>query len=242
MRVSMFAPLAAAIAMALPLVAVAQDHGRYRDSVIRCESLRGRPQQCAADVRGDVRLVRQLSRNECIEGQTWGVIRDGLWVTNGCRADFLVTNWHRGRRPESTWDFIRCESKEGRSNRCAANTQRGVDLVRQLARDPCIRGQNWGWDKHSIWVTAGCRAEFRTTARRDDEAPPAITRCESIDGAPRHCPADTRGGVRLVRQLSRAECIEGRTWGSDPRGIWVEEGCRAEFQSGGADTHDRRER
>src|SRR4051794_26513099 len=35
--------------------------------------------------------------------------------------------------------------------------------------------------------------------------------------------------VRLVRQLSDARCVEGRTWGWDNRGIWVDRGCRAEF-------------
>lgn len=37
------------------------------------------------------------------------------------------------------------------------------------------------------------------------------------------------GPVRLVRRLSDAACIEGRTWGSDSNGIWVSKGCRAEF-------------
>lgn len=45
----------------------------------------------------------------------------------------------------------------------------------------------------------------------------------------------TRGGVVLVRQLSRGACIEGRTWGWDRRGVWVTEGCRGEFASAGGD-------
>ncbi len=44
---------------------------------------------------------------------------------------------------------------------------------------------------------------------------------------------DVRRGVVLVRQLSRGACIEGRTWGWDRRGVWVAEGCRGEFASGG---------
>jgi hypothetical protein len=54
-------------------------------------------------------------------------------------------------------------------------------------------------------------------------------RCESGDGRTRQCPADTSGGVRLSRQLSRSPCIEGQTWGWDRRGIWVGNGCRGEF-------------
>lgn len=33
----------------------------------------------------------------------------------------------------------------------------------------------------------------------------------------------------LVRQLSRSDCVEGRTWGQRPGLIWVNRGCRAEF-------------
>jgi Protein of unknown function (DUF3011) len=38
--------------------------------------------------------------------------------------------------------------------------------------------------------------------------------------------------VRLVRQRSDTDCILGRTWGYDPRGIWVDRGCRADFEVG----------
>ncbi len=34
----------------------------------------------------------------------------------------------------------------------------------------------------------------------------------------------------MVRQRSHSRCEEGRTWGSDANGIWVDRGCRAEFQ------------
>ncbi|MFN3842192.1 MAG: DUF3011 domain-containing protein [Rehaibacterium terrae] len=60
-----------------------------------------------------------------------------------------------------------------------------------------------------------------------------IVLCESHRGREAWCPADTRGGVRLLRQHSNASCIEGRTWGWDRRGIWVAGGCRAEFAAHG---------
>lgn len=235
MRASIPALTLAAVAAVGVSEAAAQDLGRFRDAVVVCESHDGRTQQCAADTwRNEVRLLRQLSRSECIENRTWGVTRGGIWVGKGCRGEFLVIERHRAKPSPVVSDFIRCESNNGRSNRCPANTRRGVELVRQLSRSPCIRGQSWGWDERVIWVSGGCRAEFRVTAHRRDDAPtpPAATRCESIDGALRHCPADTRGGVRLVRQRSRSECVEGRTWGYDREGIWVEDGCRADFELG----------
>jgi hypothetical protein len=57
-------------------------------------------------------------------------------------------------------------------------------------------------------------------------------RCESRDYDREYCSADTRGGVQLVRQLSRSACSQGRTWGATNRGIWVSNGCRGEFYVG----------
>ena len=59
-------------------------------------------------------------------------------------------------------------------------------------------------------------------------------RCESDSGRTEVCRVDTRGGVRLVDQTSRAPCIQGRTWGADGRGIWVTGGCRGKFRVGDA--------
>src|SRR5262249_781217 len=56
--------------------------------------------------------------------------------------------------------------------------------------------------------------------------------CASDDGRRNYCSADTRGGVRLVRQRSDAACVLNRTWGYDRRGIWVDRGCRADFVTG----------
>jgi len=58
---------------------------------------------------------------------------------------------------------------------------------------------------------------------------PNVT-CESKHNRRNYCAADTRGGVTLNRQLSSAQCVQGRTWGFDARGIWVEGNCRGEFQ------------
>lgn len=60
-----------------------------------------------------------------------------------------------------------------------------------------------------------------------------IIACHSNDRRTQVCGVDTRGGVRLVRQESKAACVEGRTWGVDHRGIWVANGCRATFEVGG---------
>ena len=40
--------------------------------------------------------MRQLSRKPCVENQTWGRSRNGVWVTNGCRAEFVIGRGNGG--------------------------------------------------------------------------------------------------------------------------------------------------
>jgi len=105
-------------------------------------------------------------------------------------------------------------------------------LMRQLGGSPCQEGSTWGYDSRGIWVDRGCRAEFDLSGGVSNNSgnynSSAIT-CSSNDGYRNYCTADTRGGVRLARQLSGSPCEEGSTWGYDSRGIWVDRGCRAEF-------------
>ena len=55
-------------------------------------------------------------------------------------------------------------------------------------------------------------------------------RCESKDHRYRYCHADVGAGrVTIDRELSDSGCQYGRSWGYDDRGIWVDRGCRADF-------------
>lgn len=60
--------------------------------------------------------------------------------------------------------------------------------------------------------------------------------CGSKNDSYQACPVDTSGGVRLSRQLSSQGCWQDDTWGFDRNRIWVDRGCRAEFQVGGQDS------
>jgi hypothetical protein len=131
--------------------------------IVRCESQDGRLRQCPVDVRGGVRLTRQLSRTDCVQGRNWGYDARGIWVSGGCRAEFAVGgyggygggygNAGGGQR------VIRCESRDGREQHCPA-TLRGASLQRQVSRTPCVQGRNWRWDRGGIWVKDGCRGDF----------------------------------------------------------------------------------
>lgn len=58
--------------------------------------------------------------------------------------------------------------------------------------------------------------------------------CASDDGRRHICPFNANGGtVRLVTQKSGSNCVQGRTWGFTTAGIWVDRGCRADFEVSG---------
>ena len=130
---------------------------------------------------------------------------------------------------------IRCESRDMLRKRCPADTSRGVELVRQLSGQECIRETDWGIDSEGIWVSHGCRAEFRAGRRAASVPMRRVVRCES-KGRPVDCPVQLRGApVRLLRQLSVMPCREGDTWGRRRNEIWVKRGCQGEFEVGAAD-------
>lgn len=233
MRAALIPAFAALLAAAFVPQARAQYGGdHYGEQVLRCESADNRSRFCPADTRGGVRIARQLSDTRCVEGRTWGVRRDGIWVDDGCRADFVLGYGgdYGGGRDDRGREIVRCESRNGRWTHCAADVRGRVRIARQLSEARCIEGQTWGQDRRGIWVAGGCRADFRMRVGGREAA--RTVRCESADNRSRFCQANTRGGVRLVRQISRTPCIEGRTWGVQRGGIWVDQGCRGEFEVG----------
>ncbi len=152
-------------------------------------------------------------------------------------------------------DLIRCESRDGRTVRCASYGGE-AQLVRQLSTNPCIRGRTWGSDSRGVWVSSGCRAEFRVDSdygygnnhgygdnygnnnygygnhygSDSHGSSDGLFRCESRDSRTQRCSVN-RGRAQFVRQLSNNPCVRGQSWGSDSRGVWVSNGCRALFRT-----------
>jgi len=198
------------------------------DGTVTCESENRRKKECAADTSAGVQLVRQLSESACMFERDWGWDAKGVWVSKGCRAEFAV----KTKKPAMA-RALTCESTSGARAACAGETQFGVAIVKQLGPDSCILGESWGFDQDGVWVDKNCRAQFALGGYRlPATAVPAnasrVT-CESSDGKRAVCAVDTSRGVGLVNQLSETTCVLNRTWGYDRDGIWVTDGCRAEF-------------
>lgn len=141
------------------------DGSRGRGATVRCESDDHRSRRCSADTRGGVMIARQLSRTQCVQGSNWGWDNAGIWVSGGCRAEFVTGrggygNGGAGRPGAAAAQLIRCESDRNRYRHCGVQVRRDVQLSRQLSKTQCVRGRNWDWDRNGVWVDHGCRAEF----------------------------------------------------------------------------------
>ncbi|WP_146151901.1 DUF3011 domain-containing protein [Ahniella affigens] len=163
------------------LVAYAPKSQAYHDNggyIVRCESIDYRDNYCPIDTGGGVYVERNLGRTACIEGDNWGYDRNGIWVSEGCRADFAVPQgysngrgWQygpgrgqpyrdQGDRRYGRGQRVICESYKGRYNYCGVGSVRNAELVYQMSNSSCVYRQSWGFDRGGVWVSRGCRAEF----------------------------------------------------------------------------------
>lgn len=217
----------------LPMPALAGQDGATpaETPVVRCESDEGTRQRCAMDVSRGVQLVRQLSTQSCIRETSWGMDEQGIWVCRGCRAEFAPEQPAPGQRLVRR--MVRCESK-GRTVTCPVLLRGApVRLIRQQSLLPCREGRTWGYGRNEIWVSRGCQGQFEVGAEDGSgfvDVPRQVI-CESKSEMRRECGVSVERKVTLVRQLSNAPCEEGRSWGWDRAGVWVDKGCRAEFSA-----------
>ena len=125
--------------------------------------------------------------------------------------------------------MIYCASDAMERVWCPADSRFGVRMIRQRSQAGCVEGETWGSGKRGIWVDRGCRADFRVTGDWQSKAA-ALIYCPSDYMNRQSCPVDTRDGVFIIRQRSEADCVFKRTWGYDRDRIWVDRGCRADFE------------
>ena len=91
---------------------------REQSGDVTCESRDSRQHECEMDTRGDIRIVRQLSNTQCVQGENWGLNRHSVWVKNGCRAIFRNSD-HRSRsdrRESSRYDSVNDDTLLGACN------------------------------------------------------------------------------------------------------------------------------
>lgn len=170
-----------------------------------------------------------------VAGAGMNILEKGCWLAL-LLAQFPA--YAQSAAPGASGMRFRCEAERTQQHYCEVDTGEGITLVKQLSKTPCMQGRNWDYDRHGVWVSHRCRAEFVVGKEIPAQGPAlgTLVRCESVANRVEHCPADTGHGVRLTKLLSTSDCVENLDWGSDEAGIWVANGCRAEFRVGFADT------
>jgi hypothetical protein len=155
----------------------------------------------------------------------------------GFRVPVLGGVWGHNRT------LIKCESNDEHRRSCPVNDRvSSVEVYRQISGSPCTLNRSFGWSEREVWVDRGCRAEFTVYTGsgilnagqggggfgRNQQT--ANIKCESDDEDYRFCPIANVRSARLVRQISGSPCTETQSWGWRNDGIWVDRGCRAEFE------------
>jgi hypothetical protein len=201
-----------------------------------CTSEDYRRRECIKPFRGPAVLSEQFSAVRCVEGQSWGQTRDRIWVDRGCRGRFREDPRPVAPILPPSMEGVVCESREGRRRRCPTPFRGPAQIAEQYSQAACIQGETWGSTPGEVWVTRGCRALF-VEARGRPGRPglpgmPGIdynVTCTS-DGGYRACAWNrSMGRPYIIEQMSRAPCVEGRSWGYADGNIWVDRGCRARF-------------
>jgi hypothetical protein len=215
---------------------------------LTCESHENRRNECPLPEHVDVRLVRVISSNPCLEGQTWGSDDRKIWVTGGCRGEFELRPVRRPgydlNRPDAAADLqaLRACREEVLARYPGTPNAQVTTAVASRDGQGVIR-VNWSTRRSGGGECrvnpAGKVVQFRMASgapaggRRTEQVSPAWVQqvtCESQGGARKECAIPRQSRVRLTRVLSEAACDEGRSWGYDAERIWVSGGCRGEFQ------------
>jgi len=86
--------------VALPLAMLVLPAVSFAQQTFKCEANNDNRKYCGSYRPGEIRMQQQISGSPCIEGQTWGVDRQGLWVERGFRAVFVVGRYGGPGGPE----------------------------------------------------------------------------------------------------------------------------------------------
>ncbi len=163
-------------------------------------------------------------------GQSWDLGGPRL-PRRFCHRLHGRSGWSAGAGGDNKYN-VYCASDNGRRNNCPIDTARrrapGSSAQRFALRLRVHLGLGQAWHLGRPWLPRRFRnwSGWLATSRKP------VIYCSSDNMRRKVCPINTQGGVRIIRQRSDADCIYGRTWGYDARGIWVDRGCRADFEVG----------
>ncbi|WP_257386858.1 DUF3011 domain-containing protein [Tahibacter caeni] len=173
------------------------------------------------------------ARDDWRPGPGWDRDIDVRCESRGYGYNLCQVDIGRGGRVDLVDQTSGSDCIEGRTwgyNRAGVWVDNGCAGVFRIER-------RWADDRHGGYRDDDRRGDYRDDDRRGDWRPGndfdqrIVVRCGSQNFHYNLCQVDTGRGsdVRLSRQISGSACVEGRTWGWNRAGIWVDRGCDAEF-------------
>jgi hypothetical protein len=195
------------------------NYGYGHSQVVRCESVRSRRTYCGVGTSGTVRLTRQLSHSACIQGRTWSADSRGIWVSNGCRAEFSI-NARRNYRGNDGY------ASNGNGYYRDNGSRYGNQPEYQYGNDRYGNGDY----PNSSYRDGNYNNGYGNSTSQ-------VIRCDSTRDGRTYCRNESNGIVRLNRTYG-GRCTEGQTWGSDGQGIWVSGDCAASFNIDNSSDYD----
>jgi len=211
-------------------LAASYSHNAAADYTVTCESNSGQTRNCPLHDGGRPHLQTQLSRAGCYEGQTWGTHGNSIWVSNGCRATFKVSQNNFNYDSHSNRHDSSDSSDNGKALAATAAVIIGVAAIAAAANkdddnnhgsyshnDDNYNNNNYQNNNFNNRYSGGYGNQFTVT-------------CESEGHDRKRCPLNIgRANVEIRRQLSKSNCRFGNDWDYDRNAIYVWNGCRAVF-------------
>jgi hypothetical protein len=225
-------------------------------NIITCSSNDGQLHSCRVDSNQQIQFVRQRSDAQCIEGQTYGINRGGVWVTNGCRADFAIGNtdqaynnghynqqgtYNNGgysaqnndrdrdgyRDQNGNWHARHHRDRDNDHDNNGYSSQNGTNNNGTYNRQGTYQGPyNNGSYANGGYVGQGQQHPTVYYGKYDD----GKTTCTADRGTgPVYC--QTNGALSDATILKQnGSCQRGQNWDINPDGLWVADGCSAQFK------------
>jgi hypothetical protein len=176
-----------------------------------CESRDRDTRYCPADTSDGVRLSVQYSQSSCRQGSTWGYDSDGIWVSNGCRAQFDIGEHNSNHQSNA-------------DSKAAAALAIGLIGAVAIVSHHNRNDSNDRDDRH------GRDYDYQPYDHHGYYGASDHVTCESRNSGYNFCRANLRHArVDIERQISHTTCRHGKNWDWSSSGIWVDDGCAAVF-------------
>ena len=207
----------------------------FAQNVFTCSSNDMGYHTCRVGPNNGIQFVRQRSDSACVPGRTYGIARDGVWVDNGCRADFEVVQngyYDNGRYSrQGTWndrDNDGDADDQYRHDRHHRYRDYNGQYSGTYNTSPYYNGTyNNGPYNQGGYVSSGQPIQY--LGKYDD----GKSTCSSQPGQGQTF-CQSGGPFRdayLIKQNGQNPCIRGRNWDVDPNhGLWIADGCSGQFK------------